>query len=97
MATPFATGSSALLLQAKPGLDPNQVKWALMTTAVNLGQNPNAQGSGRADVFAAYQKVITQTPPDLPEPPQPSPGDGTTPTPPTGCLLGYFMRLFRVQ
>lgn len=94
MATPFATGSSALLLQAKPDLNPNQVKWALMTTAVNLGQNPNAQGSGRADVFAAYQKAISETPPDLPEPPQPPPSDGGGTTPPPGCLE-QVMRLFR--
>jgi hypothetical protein len=55
----------------------------LLTTAVNLGENPNAQGSGRADVFGAYQKITTQPLPDLPDPPEPGqPGDSQ----PTGCL-----------
>jgi serine protease AprX len=84
MATPHAAGSVALLLQAKPDLTPNQVKWALLTTALELGQDPNAQGSGRGDVFAAYQKIISETPPDLPEPPEPGP-PGPQPQPP-GCL-----------
>jgi subtilisin family serine protease len=84
MATPHAAGSVALLLQAKPDLTPNQVKWALLTTALELGENPNAQGSGRGDVFAAHQKAVSETPPDLPDPPMPGPPD-TTPPPP-GCL-----------
>jgi subtilisin family serine protease len=84
MATPHAAGSVALLLQAKPDLTPNQVKWALLTTALELEENPNAQGSGRGDVFAAYQKVVGETPPDLPDPPLPGLPD-TTPPPP-GCL-----------
>jgi subtilisin family serine protease len=84
MATPHAAGSVALLLQAKPNLTPNQVKWALMTTALELGENPNAQGSGRSDVFAAYQKIISETPPTLPDPPEPGAPD--TPSEPLGCL-----------
>ncbi len=85
MATPHATGTVALLLQAKPDLTPNQVKWALLTTALELGDNPNAQGSGRGDVFAAYQKILNETPPDLPDPPEPTLPD-TRPQPPIGCL-----------
>jgi subtilisin family serine protease len=84
MATPHATGSAALLLQAKPDLTPNQVKWVLLTSAVNLGQPANSQGSGRADVLAAYQKATSGTVPDLPNPPVPGEGDGGT-TPPIGC------------
>jgi len=84
MATPHAAGAVALLLQAKPDLTPNQVKWALLTTALELGENPNAQGSGRGDVFAAYQKIISETPPTLPDPPQPGP-PGPPPERP-GCL-----------
>jgi serine protease AprX len=84
MATPHAAGSAALLLQSKPDLTPNQVKWALMTTALELGQNPNAQGSGRGDVFAAYQKIISETLPILPDPPEPAPPG--TPSEPPGCL-----------
>ncbi len=78
MATPHATGACALLLQAKPGLSPQQIKDLLMNTAKNLGLDGNAQGKGRADVLAAYRLAIGETP----EPP-PTP----TPTPPpSGCL-----------
>jgi len=92
MATPHATGGVALLLQAKPDLTPNQVKWALLTTALELGESPNAQGSGRGDLFAAYQKIVSETPPDLPDPPQPG-QPGPQPQPP-GCLE-QIMRLLR--
>ena len=71
MATPHATGSVALLRQAKPDLTPNQVKWALLTSAVDLHQPANSQGSGRADVLAAYQKIAGGDIPDLPDPPTP--------------------------
>lgn len=84
MATPHAAGSVALMLQAKPGLTANQVKWALLTTALELGASPNAQGSGRGDLFAAYQKIISETPPNLPDPPEPGP-PGPLPQRP-GCL-----------
>ena len=83
MATPHATGSVALLLQAKPGLTPNQVKWALLVTALEVGENPNSQGSGRGDVFVAYQKIISETAPDLPNPPEPGPPGSSTRG---GCL-----------
>jgi serine protease AprX len=90
MATPHASGSVALLLQAKSDLTPNQVKWELLTTALGLGENLNAYGSGRGELFAAYRKTITETPPDLPEPPVPgTPG----PQPPGGCLE-QLVRLF---
>jgi serine protease AprX len=92
MATPHAAGSVALLLQARSDLTPNQTKWALLTTALELGENPNAQGSGRGDVFATYQKIISETPPDLPDPPEPEP-PGPLP-PPSGCLE-QVMRVFR--
>ena len=78
MATPHATGACALLLQAKPGLSPQQIKDTLMNTAKDLGLDANTQGKGRAQVFAAYQSALGQEP--QPQPPAP-------PTPPgTGCL-----------
>jgi serine protease AprX len=81
MATPHAAGACALLLQAKPGLSPQQLKDTLMNTAKDLGLDPNTQGKGRAQVFAAYQSALGQTP--TPQPPPPTP----TPEPPgTGCL-----------
>lgn len=76
MATPHAAGACALLLQAKPGLSPQQIKDILMNTAKDLGLDANTQGKGRAQVFAAYQSALGQEP----QPPTP-------PTPPgTGCL-----------
>jgi serine protease AprX len=87
MATPHAAGACALLLQAKTSLTPAQVKELLMTTARNLGLDANTQGSGRAVVFAAYQKA-TQGPPPIPTPPPTPP---PTPTPPKkGCLGSGF-------
>ncbi len=78
MATPHASGSSALLLQAQPKLNPQQVKDALMNTAKDLGLDANTQGKGRADVFAAYQAVTSPQPQPEPPPPEPPP----TPPPP---------------
>ncbi len=55
MATPHATGACALLLQAQPDATPAQIKNLLMSSTVNLGLDPNTQGTGRGDVFAAYK------------------------------------------
>ncbi len=80
MATPHATGASALLLQAKPGLSPQQIKDLFMNTAKDLGVDANTQGTGRAQVFAAYQAALGETP-------SPTPTPTPTPTPaPGGCL-----------
>lgn len=83
MATPHAAGASALLLQAKPGLSPQQIKDTLMNTAKDLGLAPNTQGKGRAQVFAAYQSALEQTP--TPQPPGPTPPP-TPPPPGMGCF-----------
>jgi serine protease AprX len=99
MATPHATGASALLLQAFPGLTPAQVKDVLMSTAVNLNVDHNAQGSGRADVHQAYNKAAGTPPTPTPTPPTPTPTPPTpTPTPPEipqGCLPRPLQKLFR--
>lgn len=76
MATPHAAGACALLLQAKPGLAPQQIKDLLMSTAKNLNYEPNAQGSGRAEVFAAYQAALGVTPQPQPQPQPQPPGQG---------------------
>jgi subtilisin family serine protease len=58
MAAPHASGSAALLLEARPDLRPHEVKRALQSTAVLIAnESPNAQGSGRGDVFAAYERL----------------------------------------
>ena len=83
MATPHGTGSCALLLQAQPKLSPQQIKDALMSTAKDLGLDPNTQGKGRAQIFGAFQ-AISSSPPPLPpplEPPPPEPTPSPTPTP----------------
>lgn len=82
MATPHASGTAALLLEAAPSLTPAQVKALLQQTAVNLGLDPNTQGSGRADAFAAYQAISPQPPP-----PPPPPGE------PQGCLAALLRLL----
>ncbi len=66
MSTPHATGTVALLLQARPGLKPDEAKRALLATAVALDESPNDHGSGLGDVFAAYKKVVTPQPPQIP-------------------------------
>ncbi len=90
MATPHASGTCALLLQAQPKSKPQQIKDVLMRTAKDLGLDANTQGKGRADAFAAYQALGTQppptpeppTPPPTPEPPTPEPPTPQPPTPP---------------
>ncbi len=82
MATPHASGASALLLQAHPGSTPADIKSRLMATAVDIGADANSQGSGRADILAAHQysgelPLPTPTPGPTPEPPPAEPG---------GCL-----------
>ena len=61
MATPQAVGAVALILQRNPNLRPDQVKEILKRTATNIGASPNAQGSGRADVFQAVQSNVWPT------------------------------------
>ncbi len=90
MATPHAAGTCALLLQAQPGLGPQQIKDILMHTAKELGYEPNAQGKGRAQVFEAYQRATGTTP--QPEPtPQPPPGQGQG----CGAALSSILQLLQ--
>lgn len=83
MATPHATGSSALLLQFQPKLTPQQIKDALLNSAKDLGLDANTEGKGRAQVFAAYQIISTPVPPPQPPPPQPPPTEPPPQPPPT--------------
>jgi len=63
MATPHATGTAALLLEAFPALTPLQLKERFMNTAKDLGIDANAQGKGRADAYQAYLGTPFTPPP----------------------------------
>jgi len=52
--TPFVSGMAALLLQAFPLWEPNDVKNAIKESAIDLGFDENIQGTGRIDVINAY-------------------------------------------
>ncbi len=78
LAAAQAAGACALLLQARPGLSPLQIKEILIKTAKNLTFDPNAQGKGLANVFAAVASAVDESP-TMPFKPTPSP-------PPSGCL-----------
>lgn len=60
MATPFTTGVAALLLQAKPDLQPADVKSILMNTADPLSKPYSVfeQGAGRVDPYEAIHSSI---------------------------------------
>lgn len=90
MATPHATGSSALLLQKVPTLKPKDVKDAFMQHAKDLGLDANTQGKGRVIVFDAFQAVSAPVTTPPPPTPIPDPTPAPTPAPPVpaggGCL-----------
>ncbi|MEU2230922.1 S8 family serine peptidase [Streptomyces vietnamensis] len=71
MAAPHAAGVVALLLEATPGLTPEQVRTALLSTATPLamtgaperGRQPVAQqGAGRIDALAALSSAVGELP-----------------------------------
>ncbi len=79
MATPYAAGTAALMLQANPNLSPRQIKELLMRTALNLGVRAYEQGAGRADLGKAFMSLSAIPTPSAsptepqPETPQPQP------------------------
>ena len=92
MATPHASGVAALMLEANPDLNAEQLKTQMLAGAIDLGVGPNAQGVGQGDALKAYEQVTgTPTPTPTPDPPPTTPPD-TTPSEPQGCLAALFGR-----
>jgi subtilisin family serine protease len=60
MATPFTSGVAALLLQAQPDLEPEDVKAILMNTADLLSKPYSVfeQGAGRVDPYQAIHSTL---------------------------------------
>lgn len=65
MSTPHIAGAAALLLQAHPNWGPEDIKAAVMNTAVDVGYNANTQGVGRIDVRRAHETYATINPGSL--------------------------------
>lgn len=63
MSTPHVSGVAALLLEADSTLEPDEVKEALKTTALDLGLDENTQGAGRVDAYEAYKFISVTLPP----------------------------------
>lgn len=55
MSTPIITGAVALLLQKHPDLTPNDVKYKIKQSAVNMNYSPNQQGWGLIDIEKLLQ------------------------------------------
>jgi len=61
MSTPHVSGVVALLLETDSSLEPDEVKEALKTTALDLGLDEDTQGAGRVDAYAAFIYVANTT------------------------------------
>jgi serine protease AprX len=63
VSAPMVSGAVAILLQSEPGLNPDQVKYRLMSTANKNwnGYNAAKAGAGYLDVFAAIKTPTTDT------------------------------------
>ena len=86
MAAPHCAGVCALLLQAEPDMGPDAVKARLMATAIDLADDPHAQGKGRVDAWRAHRGETDPTPGPTPPSPGPAPGQG--------CLTALLQLLF---
>lgn len=65
MATPFVTGVCALLKSLHRNWTPATIKSAVMTTAVNIGQEVMVQGAGRIDALNAAEVTAFAYPCEL--------------------------------
>jgi subtilisin family serine protease len=62
MATPHASGVSALLLELNPGLTPSEIKQLIKGGATDLGLDENSGGAGRGDAYGAFASARTRQP-----------------------------------
>lgn len=63
MATPHVAGIIALMLEANPSLNPDQVKAILEETATNMpGMEPWEVGAGYVNAYAAVEKAFSSRP-----------------------------------
>jgi subtilisin family serine protease len=62
MATPHVAGVAAQLRQLHPGWSVEQIKSALVSTAMDLGLQPFEQGAGRVDAYRAATASFAVTP-----------------------------------
>lgn len=65
MATPHVTGVCALLKSIHPEWGPQELKSALMSTAVDIGEEVMAQGAGRIDALEAANVTTIFSPAHL--------------------------------
>jgi serine protease AprX len=61
MASPVVAGTAALMLQKRPGLRPDQIKYILKQTAhpVASALNSNVAGAGLIDAYASVNSTLT--------------------------------------
>lgn len=57
MATPHVAGVAALLKQAHPEMSPQNIKDAIISTAIDLGQSRESQGGGLVHAYKALEEL----------------------------------------
>jgi hypothetical protein len=61
MATPHVAGAATLVASAHPDWSGSQIKNALVSSAAQVGTDPDAYGNGRVDAVAAAERTLFAT------------------------------------